>query len=407
MQNKHQELLIGVRSKEKVRVVFLAIHSSVWKVDSVFQRMLNDPYFEPEILVCPYVLFGEERMQQDMEHAYQHFKQKKYPVTKAKREDGSWIKLEEMKPDILFFTNPYKLTKDIYYTAAFSNYLSCYVPYYYMATKHAGDERVEYDNMLFLHAWKVYWPHVFCDQTHKQLSPNKGENGLTLGYPAVENLYTKKKLLSANEVWKKQTKDPKRIVFAPHHTIEDSTNSLSSFLAFGEFIQALAIEYKDNVQWSFKPHPILKSKLYLHPLWGEEKTDKYYKFWQEEEYTQLDEGEYDDLFLSSDALIHDCSSFIVEYAFTRKPCLFLINQNDLSGLLNEFGEGVIQIYEKAKAAQDIEDFVNRVIAETIRTDEKKRAYFNRYVENHYKGALPSERIVDDIKQSLGALSGQC
>src|SRR5690606_11048242 len=67
MQKQHQALLQQIKGKEKIKVVFLAIHKSVWKVDSVFQKMLDDPFFEPLILVCPYTPYGEERMRQDMQ----------------------------------------------------------------------------------------------------------------------------------------------------------------------------------------------------------------------------------------------------------------------------------------------------------------------------------------------------
>src|SRR5690554_6125075 len=202
MTNKHQELLNGLYKKRKIRVIYLVIHTSVWKVDSVFQRMLKDPYFEPEIFICPYIQYGEERMLQGMEHAYRHFKNKGYPVTKSRRDDGSWVKLEEVMPDVVFFTNPYKLTRNDYYITAYSNYLSCYIPYYFMATKHAGDELVQYNNIVFLEAWKVYWPHEYCNKMHKQLSANKGVNGLTVGYPAVESLYSESTKAVLSQIWK-------------------------------------------------------------------------------------------------------------------------------------------------------------------------------------------------------------
>lgn len=407
MKIRHEMFIKDLQNKSRgvVRVIFLVVHGSVWKVDSVFKRMLVDPYFEPEILICPYIPYGEERMLKEMERTYVYFRKKGYPVRKARRVDGSWVKLDETKPDIVFLTNPYEITRRDYYKAAYSNYLSCYVPYYFMATRHAGDERVEYNNELFVNAWKLYWPHSLCERMHKEISLNNGRNGLTVGYPAVEHLYRKKQKVADKNTWKNQSKTLKRIIYAPHHTIEGLSNSLSTFMNFSEIIQALAIEYQNSVQWSFKPHPILKDKLYLHPLWGKEKTDKYYKFWHEERYTQLDEGDYDDLFLSSDAIIHDCSSFIVEYAFTLNPCLFLTNENNLYDILNEFGKGVISIYEVAKTAQEIESFVIGVITSTIKVDKFKLNYFNNYVENYYAGMLPSERIIEDIKKSLGISSG--
>jgi hypothetical protein len=402
MQAKHTEKIKQLKGKKKIKVVFLAIHKSVWKVDHIFQKMLKDSYFEPEILVCPYTQYGEERMTEDMNLTYNYFNEKGYPVKKSKIVEG-WIKLDDLKPDIVFFTNPHDLTVHEYYENAYFNYLSCYVPYYFMATKHAGGDAEVLNTNIFVSAWKLYWATQYTEVLNENISPSKGVNSDCFGYPGVESLL---QLAESDNVsaWKVQGERKKRIIFSPHHTIEKTINALSSFLLFGESIKNIAIKNKDKVQWSFKPHPILKTKLYLHPDWGVKKTDEYYDFWERQSFTQLDEGEYENLFLGSDAIIHDCSSFIVEYAFTRKPCLYLVNENNLKGLLNDFGKGVMQVYEQARSVENIECFISDVVKETISIDECKRAYFDIYFEKYYKNKLPSDCIIEDIKLSLGVLS---
>lgn len=404
MQLKHGELVERAKKKEKLKVVFLAVHKSVWKVDTVFQRMLQDPLFEPEILVCPYIPYGEERMYEDMNVTYNYFLAKGYPVKKSKLDDETWIDLKDLCPDIVFFTNPHKVTFNKYYECAYNTYLSCYVPYYYMATNHAGGDVSVLNTNFFMSVWRLYWASDYTNQLNKKVSASKGVNGCSLGYPAAERLLPV--IGSQNsEAWKVQAKDKKRIIFAPHHSIEHTKSALSTFLLFGESIKDLAIKSREEIQWSFKPHPILKSKLYLHPDWGKGKTDEYYDFWKSSDFTQIDEGEYEELFLSSDAIVHDCSSFIVEYAFTGKPCLYLINHNELKGLLNDFGEGVMEIYDQAKSIKDIEDFVGEVVRGTAPPNKIKSAYFDSYVDKYYRLKQPSERIIEDIKKSLGVLSG--
>ena len=146
---------------------------------------------------------------------------------------------------------------------------------------------------------------------------------------------------------------------------------------------------------------LLKSKLYIHPEWGRKKADEYYAFWDAQDYTQLDDGEYEDLFITSDAIIHDCSSFIVEYAFTGKPCLYLINENNLNGLLNDFGQGVMSVYEQARVEAEIESFIADLVNDNAGIDPCKRAFFDDYVNTYYKNKQPSESIVEEIKRSLG------
>jgi hypothetical protein len=137
MRKKHIELFQKIKNQDKIKIVFLVMHKSMWKVDPVFKKMLNDPFFELEILICPDTIYGEKQMLEDMEEAYDYFLEKKYPVKKSKRDDDSWIKLDEINPDIVFFTRPHNSTHEEYYENAYLNYLSCYVPYGHSVSKYS------------------------------------------------------------------------------------------------------------------------------------------------------------------------------------------------------------------------------------------------------------------------------
>lgn len=398
MQKKHQELLQVIKGKEKIKVVFLAIHKSVWKVDPVFKKMLDDPYFEPVILVCPYVQYDRNRMLKDLEDCYEYFKAKEYPVINSYDEgNDKWVTLEEINPDIVFFTNPHDLTRKEYYEDAYNKYLSVYVPYYFMSTDHAGIVNELYNTRFLLAMFKVFWPSEYHKTSQSNYSINKAKNGLSVGYPATECLFSEG--LKNPNVWKQQGASPrKRIIFAPHHTIEGKEKSLSSFLVLAEFMAELAVKYSSSVQWSFKPHPILKSKLYQHNDWGIEKTDSYYQFWQQNEYTQLDEGEYEDLFYFSDAIIHDSSSFIAEYVFTGKPAFYLMAPDKVDTVVNDFGKMFLSHYRISDKQEDIIQFIENVIIgkDVIPHNNQLKNYIN----NYYVERKPSELIIEEIKKSI-------
>ena len=399
---KHEKLLAEVRDKKQIKVVFLVIHKSVWKVDTVFKRMLKDPFFSPEILVCPYISYGSDHMMEEMEQAFSFFIEKGYPVRKSLKENSNWVSLDEMSPDLIFFTNPHNLTRPEYYENAYLHYLTCYVPYYFMATTHAGAGKIEFDTSMLLSTWRIYWPHYQAYECSRTCSTNNGANGLVTGYPSTEKILNLEAGSDrAKNTWKPQRHLKKKIIFSPHHTIENNPSSLSSFLSLADFFVDIAVTKKNQIQFSFKPHPILKSKLYLHPNWGKIKTDKYYEFWCEQENTQLDEGEYEELFIESDAIIHDCSSFIVEYAFTKKPCLYILGENSLEQLLNSFGKEVIKVYQLAKDQRDIQLFIDNVTNESIGKCARSSAFFESYITEFYQKKLPSEKIIDDLNEKLG------
>lgn len=396
MQVKHAELLQQLKGKKKIKVVFLAIHKSVWKVDPVFQKMLKDPFFEPEILVCPYTPYGEERMLEDLKQTYSYFIDKGYPVRKSLKEDGLWYTLDEIKPDIVFFTNPHDLTRKEYYEDAYLNYLSCYCGYGMPISKYSNYQG-QFNQYFHNAVWKIFVQTQEMVVNYEKHSSRNGLNIHLVGDNIVEQLSQKD--LATQSQWKDNSQR-KKIIYAPHHTImDDEQLSLGTFIEHGEYIRELASKTKEQLYWSFKPHPILKSKLYLHPKWGKEKTDEYYNFWEISDFSQLDEGEYLDLFIHSDALILDSSSFLGEYLFTQKPMLYLLKDN-VENFMSEFGLLCLKACYQAKSSIDIDGFLKDIILSNDPLKEKRKNVIKTFREDINQEENTSTLIFELIKREL-------
>lgn len=393
MQLKHAELLQQAKGKEKIKVVFLVIHKSIWKVDSVFQKMLKDPLFEPEILVCPYTPYGEERMLEDMSLAYDYFKEKGYPVQKSLNNDGSWIKLEVLKPDLVFFTNPHDLTRKEYYEDAYLNYLSCYVPYHHEVVNNIE----QFDQVFHVAQWKIFSTHQESLYLSRIISKAKGSNVIVTGYPAMEGFINRLEINSYKNAWK--SNDGRlRVIWAPHHSIELNKDvPYSNFLKYSNFFKKIAKKYSNKIVWSFKPHPMLKEKLYDHPDWGITNTDSYYKHWETQEYSQLDEGEYTDLFLSSSAMIHDSGSFLAEYLYMKKPVMYLLADLNLRQHYSNFGISALSSCVQGKSEQDIGKFIEELIDGKMLKKEHE-VFLNDYVLPYFEEEKPSDRIINFLSR---------
>jgi len=390
-------LRIKVNNKEPIKIVFLVIHHSVWKLEQVYQRMMKDDFFDPEILICPNMVFGNEQMHEDLNSGFDFFKSKGYVVNKALGNDGSWVKIQLLNPDIIFFTNPYPLTISKYYQEPLKNYLSCYLPYYFMATNHAGTSRDIYSSFFLGNVWKVFWPHNYHLENHKKFNFNNASNGVVSGYPSIESLVNKEDNLK--DPWKPQKNQKKRIIIAPHHTItQNDEYSLSSFLELSDYFIELALKYRESVQWSFKPHPMLKPNLINHPDWGKVKTENYFSFWKNNDFTQLDEGDYIALFHYSDAIMHDSSSFICEYVFTEKPGLYLMEKIKSEKMVNDFGQMFLSTYQVDKRKSAINQFVHNVISGVTLLETNQNIQL--YISNYYKDNKPSDLILQEIKNEL-------
>ncbi|WP_180035079.1 MULTISPECIES: CDP-glycerol glycerophosphotransferase family protein [unclassified Acinetobacter] len=394
MQRKHQELLHQIKGKEKIKVVFLAIHKSVWKVDPVFQKMLNDPFFEPVILVCPYTVYGEERMKQDMQECYEYFKEKGYPLLSSYHaEEQRWITLEEIQPDIVFFTNPHNLTRKEYYEDAYLNYLSCYAGYGMPISKYENYQ-AQFNQVFHNAIWKIFVQTVEMVENYKNIS-QRGRVGIELvGDCLVEQLRGTR---FDQSTWK-NAKQKIKIIYAPHHTIEDNKIfSISTFLENAFFIKEIALKYKDDIYWSFKPHPLLKEKLLIHPDWGKQRTEDYYGFWIEFESSQVDEGEYIDLFKNSDAMILDSSSFLGEYLFVDKPILYLLKKDSLN-YFSSFGHKCLSVSSQALGNKEIENFIVQMLNDTDVNQHKRCVLIDDYDRSLGYKIDTSTRILKILKQ---------
>ncbi len=394
MQKRHKIFIQNLKGKEKIKVLFLVLLDSVWKVDPVFKKMLDDPYFEPVIFVIPFTSYGEERMWEEMTNTYEYFKEKGYPIISSyNKDEDRWISLEEIKPDIVFFTNPHNLTRKEYYEDAYLNYLSCYAGYGINTSKNLD---LEYNQVFHSAIWKIFVQIKDMQKGYFKYSQRKNYNVELVIDNIVEEIINPNRK-STLKAWKRD--DMLKIIIAPHHRILDTDFiQTASFIKYADFFIQLAKHTKNEILWSFKPHPILKSKLYKHPKFGINKTDQYYKFWEEQENTQLNEGEYIDLFLQSDCMILDSYSFLAEYTFTQKPMLFLMKDISKRSMSN-FGISCLKVNYQAFNKKDIENFIKSIkLKKDLKLNSRKK-----FVKDYFKilgKNNTSNYILESIKNSL-------
>ncbi|MBK7764430.1 MAG: hypothetical protein IPI46_13985 [Bacteroidetes bacterium] len=161
----------------------------------------------------------------------------------------------------------------------------------------------------------------------------------------------------------------------------------------------IAEKYEGLIQIAFKPLPLLKSKLYEHNEWGREITDKYYKSWAELLNGQFAEGDYVDLFLTSDAMIHDCASFSVEYHYTKKPVMFMAGE-DVTKQLSDFGILAYNMHYKGTQKIDFEQFIEDVVlnGNDVMFAARQTFFSEHLLPPNAKSA--SQNMIDEIVKML-------
>jgi len=358
----------ALRKKNVIKVLFILPQLPKWKTETLYLAMREHPRFEPMIAVA--VNGGWQHPSElinQITTLEAYLKEKSYPFREICFRDEI---NKDLQPDIVFYQQAHGgcggLNSSLQ-PQSLENCVFCYINYGFGTII----SPLTYDTPLQNVCWKQFAPNDIWKRNAKNMMLTKGENVVVTGHTIADMLMAS----AESDPWKAQDKTKKRIIWAPHHSIETDFASdmihYGNFLQYADFMVELAERTADTVQWAFKPHPTLNFKLRL--IWGEEKTEAYYQRWATMPNTQLEQGAYADLFKHSDAMVHDCCSFIAEYLYMHKPCMYVNNGNDLS--LNEFGQGCHDVYYQGSTPEDIEQFVQNVVAGIDPRRDEREAFF--------------------------------
>lgn len=384
-----------LRNTQPLRCVFLVIDDSIWKCDSIYRAMEKSPDFEPLIIACAVPKsVGYVDMIEKMEKCYNVFREKGYHVIKSYDKDkNETLNLRKLNPDIIVYTKPFDSLMDrSYYVDRFKDKLTIYVPYYINGT---NDYELAYNLPVHYYCWRYYVESPFHLELARKYSYAKGNNVVVTGYPGIEDFIDPKYIPTDN--WKIKDRKIKRIIWAPHQSIDLSgTVNYSTFLKYCDFMVNMAKKYNNSIQIAFKPHPLLKKRLY--EKWGKERTDVYYETWNTMENSMISDSDYHDLFLTSDALIHDCGSFTIEYLYLNKPVMRLMNDLDPRTMFGDFGMACINQHYLAYSEEEIDRFINNVITGEDYKYEERSSFIKSNLR--INGKLPSEVILENIISSI-------
>lgn len=389
------EIVEQMRTKDKIKVLFVLSDLSFWKTERIYEAMVNHPRFIP--------IIGLTLLTCDVpsEVIRKFNKLKKYLIAKG----YDFIELDNgiinnINPDITFYQQPYNnfISNTVTFPQVIKNNgLICDVHYSFRTLSVTKKHKWLVDLPLYRYCWQLFIENEM-NLDYGKISILKGRNLAVTGVPWQDDLVKSKEQF--DDPWKPQEKRKKRIIYAPHHTLPDKNNylNLSCFLDVCDYMFEIAKLFSDEVQFAFKPHPFLKKKLIN--LWGEEKTKRYYSQWNELDNCQLIEDTYIELFKHSDALIHDCDSFTIEYCFIKKPILFLISPDrvyERRNELNRFGKMAFDLHTCGFSKEDIYSFVSSVAKGDDSKKDDREAFYQ-------SALLPPEgnlAVVNILNKILG------
>jgi len=373
-----------LKTKEKLKVLFICEQNQKWCYTDLYKKLQKENRFEIlPVILFPIISSGKTIFTQEENKTFLN-KLNIDSIDFYDYQNNKNKNIEELKPDIVFYQQPWYLN-NINHPKYVSSYaLTIMSPYGYttLSEKNWGDESVKevYQSLWIFLAESPY--HI---KFYKKTAKMK-DNLKTFGSLKLDNY---KKPIQ-NNIWKKPQNF--KIIYAPHHSLFNDGLKMSTFDK--DYLNFLNFA-KENKQYSFifKPHPMLKEACAKHGFLNNEEFENYLQEWNNLENANIClDGDYFDIFKTSDILITDCSSFLAEYYPSKKPIIFL-NRIDRAPF-DKFGNKIKKGFYEINNFNEIEPLIKEIIIKDklLKTREKilKKEF---YIDNKYT----FEKVIDFLK----------
>lgn len=357
-----------ISRNEPVRLAFFVMYASSFAAKNLCKTFLNDERFEVSIYVVPDVYRGDAHRNKVMKETYDALS-KEFDCVHKTYDTNNKFKDICKDADIVFCCSPYEHMAHKYYSLSYLKYqdvLTVYASYAYFVIKHS-ENIFDICRSFFENTWLL-----LTDSQHNiDMLKAKGilqPNLLEVGYMKLDSFDGG----NADPVQKNQ------VLVCPHHTVQDDIGNLelSNFMRYSSYFLEMVSKYS-TLEFVFRPHPLLIPTLKKREVWGETVTEDYFESLLSHKNVKLDlSADYQKVFETSAACIHDCGSFTLEYLFMDKPCCYML-KNDHRDDVNFTQDGLscLDHYYKAHNQQEIDDFLETVVLNKQDTMSQKRSKF--------------------------------
>lgn len=374
------KVLKRLKKKEVLKVVFYVYDSCKWKCQKIYDEMIEHSKFEPIVVVTRNSAKNSDnpsyQTEEEVLETYNFFKKRGAGVELGYDfEKNKHIPFKNFEPDIIIYQHPWYVETSQGPVVCSKFALTAYVPYDIPTTTMPS----EYNLRFYQYVENFYVIDEKIKKFYAPLMGNKGVNLKAVGAPSL-NLIKKSKL------------DKKYVIYAPHWTINhEKTMAYSTFKENGLFILEYAQKHPE-INWVFKPHPLLKKALIDNKFMNKKEAESYYSSWENLGLACYS-GDYYEIFNNSKLMITDCSTFLIEYLMTGKPLINLVSKNAVE--FNDFAKDAIKYFYNPKDNKELEYVLNSIILEN--NDELKEERVNASYQ--FKEDA-TKNIIDDLLSQI-------
>lgn len=373
--------------KSPLTVVFYIYEACRWKSQSLYDLMLQDERFNPIIVVTKINVAKNSNNYQvndEVKKTFEFFKEKNTNVFYGyDLKNDKYIPLKKFNPDIIFYSHPWYIEKSQGPVICSKFALTYYVPYFLPNTT----LWIEYDLRFHQYLHKHYVLNKKIKESYIEKQTYKSNNFVVAGHPQLDYFYLNNH----------KEKEKKYVIYAPHWSLrEPASISYSTFEWSGKYVLEYAKAHSE-INWLFKPHPLLQRQLLLKNSMTEEEIKDYWAEWDKIA-LKYEKGDYLDLFSESYAMITDCGSFLTEFLMTEQPVIHLVS--DMAVEYNNSVKKIVKSYYQAHNIEELDRYLEEIILK--KQDPKKEERLSVLEELGLKNNYCAKNILEDIIGDLSA-----
>ena len=339
---------------ERLKVAFLVCDASMFSGESVFLRMRDDPRFDCFVAVAPRTSRGEEFMRATMDKTVAALSARYGAAVVPLRGDAHGI-----DADVVFTSVIYEdQSLPAYTVERLSERSLVAVLYYGYGGLFVSNEKKTPFLPNIVLSWRYFVSNAATLATMTSRNPLLAANAAVSGYCKMDRLEAEKAKAAGKAASRR-----KKVLVCSHHSIDpDGVLALSTFLSGAEALLRLPAQFPE-VDFVFRPHPLLFVRLASPKWWGPEKTEAYRATLASYPNVELQQGgDYFATFAASDALVHDCGSFLAEYFYTGRPQCFMVRDDTtVERQFLPFAKVLLRRVYTARRPDDVAAFVRDVV----------------------------------------------
>lgn len=347
-----------------INVLFVCHEPALWSMyDSIYRAMSEDSRFLPKIITLPYKHDGTLPTGEYKDAGIDtFFEERDITVIRGyNKESQKWIKPNELEPDYLFFQTPYNLFPSAWTVNQVSLIANvCYVPYGTGLFKgeveccsHPPDF-FKFVTLIFKEnvsakeeILKIFSPYDWFDEKKVIIS----------GFPKLDGLVKKMYSSGTSKIWKKGlSKKVKRILWTPRWRTSEGT---CHFFDYKDFFINFCNMHQKKVDFAFRPHPLFfQNFIKTGEMTYKEIQNMNAKYGNMLNMAIDRTGDYQETFLSSDILVSDISSLLIEYLATGKPIVYTHRVNTFNDTGNAISAGFYWVHNEKELETVLEMLIS-------------------------------------------------